>query len=112
MSGGFFDDVLARQLCSSVEGAKSGRVQDVDVVGHRMHVVRGMHPQYSDSRNKTYDDYFPAHSQGINVSGLLSYLTFSEGCCKFHLVWDLTHTGLVTIRGLRYNILIRCYVNY
>ena len=43
---GFFCDVLARQLCSSVEWAKSGQVQRVDVSGHRMHVVRGMHPQY------------------------------------------------------------------
>lgn len=43
---GFFDDVLARQFCSSVEWAKSGRVQRVDVGGHWMHVVKGIHPQY------------------------------------------------------------------
>lgn len=43
---GFFDDKLAQQLCSSVEGAKSRRVQRVDVGKNRMHVVQGMHPQY------------------------------------------------------------------
>lgn len=43
---GFFSDVLARQLCSSVEWAKSGKVQGVDVSGHQMHVVLGMHPLF------------------------------------------------------------------
>lgn len=43
---GVFNDKLAQQLCSSVEGAKSGRVQRVDVGEHRMQMIRGMHPQY------------------------------------------------------------------
>lgn len=38
--------MLARQFCSSAEWAKSGRVQRVDVGGHWMHVVQGIHPQY------------------------------------------------------------------
>jgi hypothetical protein len=43
---GFFDDAMAQQLCSSVAGAQSGQVRVVDVEGHQMHVVQGMHPNY------------------------------------------------------------------
>lgn len=43
---GFFDNTMAQQLCSSVAGAQSGQVRRVDVDGHRMHVVQGMHPNY------------------------------------------------------------------
>ncbi|KAB8213194.1 hypothetical protein BDV33DRAFT_185227 [Aspergillus novoparasiticus] len=43
---GFFDNAMAQQLCSSVAGAQSGQVRGVDVGGHRMHVVQGMHPNY------------------------------------------------------------------
>ncbi|KAH1843007.1 hypothetical protein KXX54_001103 [Aspergillus fumigatus] len=37
---------MAQRLCSSVAGAQSGLVRGVDVGGHRMHVVQGMHPHY------------------------------------------------------------------
>jgi hypothetical protein len=42
----FFEDAMAQQLCSSVAAAQSGLVREVDVGGHRMHVVQGMHPHY------------------------------------------------------------------
>lgn len=38
--------MMAQQLCSSVAGAQLGQVRRVDVDGHRMHVVQGMHPNY------------------------------------------------------------------
>ncbi|KAH1415786.1 hypothetical protein KXX16_008906 [Aspergillus fumigatus] len=38
--------IRPRRLCSSVAGAQSGLVRGVDVGGHRMHVVQGMHPHY------------------------------------------------------------------
>lgn len=44
------DDVLVRELCSSVVGAESGQVREVKVGEHRMHVVLGMHPRYAVER--------------------------------------------------------------
>ncbi|OGM42776.1 hypothetical protein ABOM_008194 [Aspergillus bombycis] len=44
--GLFKDDELVQQLCSSVLRAQSRRVRELDVDGHRMSVVQGMHPQY------------------------------------------------------------------
>ncbi|PYH81371.1 hypothetical protein BO82DRAFT_416105 [Aspergillus uvarum CBS 121591] len=43
---GAFKDTLAQRLCSSVVSFREGRVQVVDIDGHRMQVVRGVHPQY------------------------------------------------------------------
>ncbi|KAL3430026.1 hypothetical protein BDV09DRAFT_200042 [Aspergillus tetrazonus] len=43
---GFFDNKLARQLCSSIEGARSGRIQELDVDEHQIQVVHGIHPNY------------------------------------------------------------------
>ncbi|KAL4744733.1 hypothetical protein BDW72DRAFT_187924 [Aspergillus terricola var. indicus] len=43
---GFFDNKLARQLCSSLEGARTGRIQRLDVDEHQIQVVHGIHPNY------------------------------------------------------------------
>ncbi|RMZ46294.1 hypothetical protein AFCA_012216 [Aspergillus flavus] len=51
---GFFNnDELAEQLCSSGVRARSRQVRELDLSGHKMHVVQGMHPQYVMEREPT-----------------------------------------------------------
>ncbi|KAE8132745.1 hypothetical protein BDV38DRAFT_260380 [Aspergillus pseudotamarii] len=53
----FFNaDNLAQQLCSSVLRARERRVRELDVNGHRMQVVQGMHPQYLVKRDTTQEE--------------------------------------------------------
>ena len=49
----FEEDNLAQQLCSSVARARARRVRELDVNGHRLQVVQGMHPQYVIKRDTT-----------------------------------------------------------
>ncbi|KAE8367493.1 hypothetical protein BDV27DRAFT_123778 [Aspergillus caelatus] len=51
----FNGDNLAQQLCSSVLRARDRRVRELDVNGHRMQVVQGMHPQYVVKRDTTQE---------------------------------------------------------
>ncbi|KAL4772409.1 hypothetical protein BDW60DRAFT_216430 [Aspergillus nidulans var. acristatus] len=54
---GFFDNKLARQLCSSMEGARSGRIQELVVDEHRIQVVQGIHPNYVLSISQNWRPY-------------------------------------------------------
>ncbi|KAB8214500.1 hypothetical protein BDV33DRAFT_209244 [Aspergillus novoparasiticus] len=50
------DDELVQHLCSSVARAQSRQVQELDLSGHQMQVVQGLHPQYGVQREPTWED--------------------------------------------------------
>lgn len=47
---GFYDHVVARSLCSSVQGARAQRVHAVNIGSHAIRVVQGFHPNYAIKR--------------------------------------------------------------
>lgn len=54
---GFFNnDELAEQLCSSGVRARSRQVRELDLSGHQMQVVQGMHPQYVIQREPAQEE--------------------------------------------------------
>lgn len=53
---GFFQDTLARNLCSSVPESQSERVRAVNVSAHQIQVVQGMHPQYVVQRQPDLEE--------------------------------------------------------